>query len=213
MKDYQKIHGEKVIQTVKRRLERRNFQVIVCKDQNEAVTSALAMIATSDQVAFGGSETVAALDLVNQLKARGQVVIDRETAKTPEERHQMMRQSLLADVYLTSVNGIATDGQLVNIDSVGNRLAALIYGPERVLVFAGVNKIYGDLETTINIVRQRTAPINAQRLKLTKTPCVKQGLCGDCLVEECICSTIAVTRREKIAGRLTIFLINEEIGL
>lgn len=198
--------------TLSKKLLHRNFQVVICENLTEAREKALALIDPEKVVAFGGSETLKDSQLIEALYERQQPIINRELVKDLAERHQLMKKALTADYFLTSINGISEDGELVNVDSVGNRVAAITYGPDKVLAFVGMNKVYGDLETTIQMVRKKTAPLNATRLNLQKTPCVKKGVCGDCFLEECICNTIAVTRRSWQAERLIIFLILEDHG-
>ncbi|MGC6769053.1 lactate utilization protein [Enterococcus sp. LJL128] len=210
---FQKDYYQKQADTLKKKLTRRNFDVHICQDFKNAQMTALDLIDSSKTVAFGGSVTLQQSQIIDALNQRKQAVINRDLAETPEERHQLMRQSLLADYYLTSVNGISEDGILVNIDSVGNRVAALSYGPDKVIAFVTMNKIYGNLESTIETVRKKTAPENAFRLGLTTTPCIKTGQCGSCLKEECICSMISLIRRSKIDRRMTILLILENGGI
>ncbi|MBO1307060.1 lactate utilization protein [Enterococcus sp. 669A] len=210
------IHQQQYAQaakTLSKKLERRNFQPIICQTLAEAKEKALELIESNKVVGFGGSITLAQSGIIPALYDRGQPMIDREKAKDMAEKHCLMKQALTADYFLTSINGISEDGQLVNIDNVGNRVAAITYGPDRVLAFVGMNKVYGDLETTIEMVRKRAAPLNSFRIGLEHTPCVKRGFCGDCLNEECICNTIAVTRRSWIPERITIFLILQNYGL
>ncbi|MGX2946205.1 lactate utilization protein [Enterococcus alishanensis] len=209
-----KIHFYQVAaENLSKKLSRRNFDVEICQTLAEAKEKALEMIPLNKTVAFGGSQTLVQSGIFDALYQRGQTMIDREKAKDLTERHQIMKQALTADVFLTSINGISEDGQLVNVDNVGNRVAAITYGPDKVLAFVGINKLYGDLETTIKMVRGQTSPMNAHRWDLKNTPCAKKGICGDCLQEECICNTIAVTRRSWQKGRITIYLILEEVGL
>lgn len=198
--------------TISKKLTRRNFYPIICQTLEEAKENALELIDPDKTVAFGGSVTLEQSGIFKSLYARGQEMIDREKAKDLTERHQIMKRALTADYFLTSINGISDDGQLVNIDNIGNRVAAIAYGPDKVLAFVGLNKIYGDLDTTIKMVRQKAEPKNAHRLALKKTPCVKNSLCGDCLQGECICNTLTITRRSWQAERIIIFLILEEVG-
>lgn len=205
---YYKTAGE----TLSKKLKRRNFQVILCDSLEDAKKKAINRIDPRATVSFGGSNTLVESGIIEDLYSRGQSIIDREKAESLSERHQLMKRALTADVFLTSINGISEDGQLVNVDNVGNRVAAITYGPDKVFAFVGINKVYGDLDTTISIVRKKTAPLNAHRIGLEHTPCIKKGICGDCLNEECICNTIAVTRRSWDAERITIFLILEPVG-
>ncbi|MGM0212849.1 lactate utilization protein [Enterococcus sp. AZ109] len=210
------IHQQQYAQaakTLSKKLERRNFQPIICQTLAEAKEKALELIESNKVVGFGGSITLVQSGIIPALYDRGQPMIDRDKARDMAEKHRLMKQALTADYFLTSINGISEDGQLVNIDNVGNRVAAITYGPDKVFAFVGMNKVYGDLETTIKMVRKRAAPLNSFRIGLEHTPCVKEGFCGDCLNEECICNTIAVTRRSKDTERITIFLILEDLGL
>lgn len=213
MEEYQRERYAVAAMTLSKKLERRNFYPIICTDLKDAKNRALELIEPNKSVGLGGSITVEQSGIIEDLYQRGQKMIDREKTNTPEERHHVMKQALTADYFLTSINGISEDGELVNVDSVGNRVAAITYGPDKVLAFVSMKKVYGDLDTTLEVVRKNTAPLNAHRLGLEKTPCIKKGMCGDCLQAECICNTIAITRRSMTKGRIVIFLIIEEVGL
>jgi len=213
MKEYLKERYTAAAMTLSKKLIRRNFNPIICQNLMEAKHQALKIIEPNKSVGFGGSITVEQSGIIADLYQRGQKMIDREKTTTLEERHQVMKQALTADYFLTSINGITEEGELVNIDSVGNRVAAITYGPDKVLAFVSMKKVYGDLNTTLEIVRKNTSPLNAHRLELEKTPCIKKGTCGDCLQAECICNTIVITRRSMAKDRLIIFLIIDEVGL
>ncbi|EOH80698.1 lactate utilization protein [Enterococcus malodoratus] len=213
MKDYQRERYNAAALTLSKKLERRNFVAIICQNLTAAKNQALELIDQDKSVGFGGSITVEQSGIIDELYQRNQKMIDREKTSSAEERHQVMKQALTADYFLTSINGVTEDGELVNIDSVGNRVAALTFGPDKVLAFVSMRKVYGNLATTLEMVRKNTAPLNAHRLGLEKTPCIKRGNCGDCLQSECICNTIAVTRRSMSKERIIVFLIIDEIGL
>ena len=110
-----------------------------------------------------------------------------------------------------SANGISMDGQMVNIDGAGNRVAALIYGPKNVLIVAGMNKVAPTLEQAVDRARNVAAPINAIRLN-RNTPCASTGSCADCRSDDCICSHIVITRNCRPAGRIRFVLIGEDLG-
>lgn len=213
MKDYQRERYNAAALTLSKKLERRNFVAIICQNLTAAKNQALELIDQDKSVGFGGSITVEQSGIIDELYQRNQKMIDREKTSSAEERHQVMKQALTADYFLTSINGVTEDGELVNIDSVGNRVAALTFGPDKVLAFVSMRKVYGNLATTLEMVRKNTAPLNAHRLGLEKTPCIKKGNCGGCLQSECICNTIAVTRRSMSKERIIVFLIIDEIGL
>ncbi|WP_368250501.1 lactate utilization protein [Enterococcus sp. 2201sp1_2201st1_B8_2201SCRN_220225] len=213
MEEYQTNRYNAAAVTLSKKLTRRNFLPVICQNLADAKEKALAWIEQDKIVGFGGSITVEAMGIIPDLYARGQRMIDRERTTTPEERYQVMREALTADYFLTSLNGITEDGELVNVDSVGNRVAALTFGPNQVLAFVSMKKVYGNLETTMEMVRRQTAPLNAWRLNLQQTPCIKKGLCGDCLQSECICNTLTITRRSMVKDCIVIFLIVENVGL
>lgn len=181
MEEYLRERYAAAAASLSKKLVRRNFQPIICQNLEEAKERALEKIDQNQSVGFGGSITIEQSGIIEELYQRGQKMIDREKTTSPEQRHQVMKQALTADCFLTSINGITEDGELVNIDSVGNRVAALTYGPDKVFAFVSMRKVYGDLNTTLEMVRRNTAPLNAHRLGLEKTPCIKKGTCGDCL--------------------------------
>ena len=138
--------------------------------------------------------------------------IDRDLCKTPEEREQAMKDSLFADYFLTGANGLSLDGQMVNIDGTGNRVAAIVYGPKEVLVIAGMNKVSDTLEEAVRRARTVAAPLNQQRFGLNN-PCTVTGTCGDCKSESCICNQILITRHCRPVGRIKFILVGEDLGL
>ena len=122
-----------------------------------------------------------------------------------------MRACLGADVFITGSNAISMDGQLVNIDGVGNRVAAIVYGPKSIVMIAGMNKVVDTLEDAVTRARTVAAPINQQRF-LKNTPCAVTGICADCKSPECICNHIVITRNCRPAGRIKFIIVGEELG-
>lgn len=192
-------------------MQRRGFEAYYCADKKEALAKALELIPKTDVVSWGGSTTIAEVGLLDAVKSRNPV-IDRDTAATAEEKVELMRKALLCDTFLMSSNAIASDGQLVNIDGNGNRVAALIFGPKQVIVIAGLNKVAGSLEAAMDRARNVAAPINAQRFNGLNTPCYKLGRCADCQSPESICAQIVLTRRSRTAGRIKVILVGEHLG-
>jgi L-lactate utilization protein LutB len=143
---------------------------------------------------------------------KGYKVIDRDKAASPEERTELMRQALLCDTYLTGTNALTEDGQLVNVDGNGNRVAAMTFGPKQVIVVAGMNKVQKTLETACARARTIAAPVNVQRFQDLKTPCNETGACADCLSPDSICSFIVHTRLCKPKGRIKVILIGKDLG-
>ena len=202
---------KKTADTLISHLEKRGFEAYYCDNAEAACEKAISLIDKNDTVSWGGSRTVDQLGLVDKLRKEGYKLIDRATAKTPEERTQLMRQSLLCDTFLMSSNAISSDGILVNIDGTGNRVAAMCFGPKSVLVIVGMNKVCDTLEDAEYRARNVAAPANVKRFGFTKTGCQK-GKCTDCLAENCICSYIVKTRISNVKNRIKVILVGEELG-
>lgn len=203
------ILGPKVVSA----LEKRGFEAYYFDTAEEAQTKILSLIAPDASVGYGGSMTVNALGLKEALRQRGNTMFDRDLEANPAERKVIEHQAFGADWFLMGSNAISEDGQLVNIDGIGNRVAALIYGPENVLVAAGMNKIVKTLDDAWSRARNTAAPENMSRFEGLNTPCKSTGSCGDCLSPDCICNQLVHTRRCKPAGRIKVILIGEDLGL
>lgn len=207
-----KMRYDKAGASVVKALQKRQFEAYYCSTAEEAVEQVLSLIPVEDTVSWGGVMTVDELGIKDRLRARNQPLIDRDTAKTPEERVELMTKAMTCGTFLMSSNGISEDGQLVNIDGTGNRVGALCYGPRQVIVVAGMNKVAAGLDGTIDRARHIAAPANAQRFGL-KTPCSMTGLCGDCTSPDCICAQMVITRFCRPAGRIKVVLVGEDLGL
>lgn len=206
-----KMQYDKAGAKVAEALNKRYFEAYYCSDRAAALEKILELIPQDHVVSWGGAATVDELGVKEALRQRGQAVIDRDTAKDAQERQQMLKQALTCDTFLMGSNAISADGQLVNIDGTGNRVAALCFGPTQVVVVAGMNKVAGDLDGAMRRAREVAAPMNAQRFPL-KTPCVASGLCGDCKGPDSICAQIVTTRLCKPAGRIKVVLVGEDLG-
>ena len=212
MTQTQKERYNKLGESVAKALTARHFEAFYCPDIQSATEKLLSLIPETDTVAWGGSQTLAEIGAQDLLRARGQSLIDRDTAKTPAERDALMRQALTADTFMMSSNAITEDGQLVNMDGNGNRVAALIYGPRQVIVVAGLNKVAKDLDAAIARVRGTAAPTNAQRFPIN-TPCKITGTCADCKSPDCICANMVVTRICKPHKKIKVILVGENFGM
>ncbi len=162
-------------------------------------------------ISWGGSMSLEESGVMELLRSGGYTLIDRAEAKTPEQARELYSRTILADYYFMSTNAITLDGELVNIDGNGNRLACLMQGPSHVCLVVGRNKISTTLEDAIGRVRNIAAPANVKRLH-RQTPCEANGRCGDCFAPGCICSHTVITRRSGHPGRIQIFLVNEDLG-
>jgi len=201
--------GPKVVKA----LEGRFFQAWYFSDSSEAVEKVFSLIPKTDHVSWGGSLTAVELKLPQMAAERGYKVIDRDKAATAAERTELMRQALLCDTYLTGTNSITEDGQLINVDGNGNRVAAMTFGPKQVIVVAGMNKVVKTLQAAYTRARYTAAPANNQRFPDNKTPCNESGACADCRNPDSICSYIVQTRMCKPAGKIKVILIGKDLGL
>lgn len=198
--------------TIIKNMKKRRMEGYYCPTAAEAADLAMSLIQSGSTVGTGGSMTLEECGIMERLRAREDITfLDRAAGKTPEEVTNLLHQMLLGDVLLMSTNAITLDGELVNIDGSGNRLAALCYGPEKVIVVAGINKVAPDIPSAYRRVKDIAAPPNCVRLE-KNTPCSHTGRCGECLGDDCICSQIVITRRSHAAGRICVILVGEELG-
>lgn len=193
-------------------LKKRGFEAWYVSDKAAAIAKILEIIPGNHSVSWGGCMTMEQLGLKEKLVSAGYSLIDRDTAGSPDEREALMHKALNCGSFIMSSNAITEDGQLFNIDGKGNRVAALCYGPENVIVIAGMNKVVQNMDAAYSRVRGYAAPANAQRFELD-TPCKKIGCCADCLSATTICAQFVTTRVCKPAGRIKVVLIGEELGI
>lgn len=212
MTDPRQMYYEKRAQFLLKNLKARHFGAWYCADKEEALRKALELIPSGATVGWGGAMSAVQIGLMDSLRAGEYRVIDRDKTSNSEERHAAMKQCLTSDVFITGANAISLDGQMVNIDGVGNRVAAIVYGPDTVIVIAGMNKVADTLEDAVRRARTVAAPSNKQRFP-AETPCLVTGTCADCLSPGCICNQILVTRNCNPAGRINIILVGEDLGL
>lgn len=192
-------------------LEKRNMEGYYFETSEEAVKAALDMMPAGSVVSWGGSATLTESGMMDALKNGDFKLIDRATATTPEESRELFSRIVLSDYYFMSTNALTVKGELVNIDGNANRVACLCHGPRHIMMFVGMNKLAADVESAVKRVRTYACPANATRLH-RNTPCGNQGVCGNCLADDCFCNEIVITRRSGHKGRIKIFLIGEELG-
>jgi L-lactate utilization protein LutB len=203
---------DKLGQKVVKAMESRFFEAWYFSEIPEAVEKVFSLIPKTDTISWGGSMTTTGLNLQTLAVEKGYKVIDRDKAANKEERWEMMRQALLCDTYLTGTNAISEDGQLVNIDGFGNRVAAMIFGPKQVIVVAGMNKVAQTIMDAAVRARTIAAPANTQRFPDLKTPCNQTGACADCVTPDSVCTFIVRTRTCKPKGRIKVILIGKDLG-
>ena len=193
-------------------LKSRHFDAYYCATKEEALQQALSLIPEGASVGWGGAMSAQQIGLMDAVNAGAYQALDRDKCATQEERTKLMKKCMTADVFLTGANALSLDGQMVNIDGAGNRVAAIIYGPEKVLVIAGMNKVVDTLDDALRRARTVAAPLNCQRFDHSN-PCNITGSCADCNKESSICNHIVITRHCRPAGRIVFILVGEDLGL
>lgn len=189
-------------------LASRNMTGYYAKTKEEALRIALELIPKGSTVTKGGSMSVREIGLEDAMKNGEYRYCDRDAAT---DKRQAELFAYDADVFLGSTNAITEDGILVNIDGNSNRVSAFAYGPRKLVLIVGMNKIAADVDSAMKRARNEAAPINAQRFGLS-TPCSKIGRCMDCKQPDTICCQFLITRYSKHPGRIHVILVNEELG-
>lgn len=207
----QEQRNELLAKTIIKNLQRRHIEGFYCPSGEEAVKKVSELIADGSTVTWGGTMTVRDLGIPEHLKGRGTLeIIDRDLAETLEERQAMYLRAFSADVYLSSANAISEDGVIVNIDGAGNRVAAITWGPKKVIFVIGLNKVTQTVEAALSRARGTASPINLARFDI-KTPCKADGVCHNCNSPECICNYVHFLRNSP-KGRHTVILVGENLG-
>lgn len=211
METAKKLYYSKRGEVLVKNLKKRHFDAVYCDTKEDALRQALSWIPEGSTVGWGGATSAQQIGLMAALNAGDYQTLDRDKCQTAEERDQIAKACLAANVFITGANALSMDGQMVNIDGNGNRVAATIFGPDSVVVIAGMNKVTDDLDSAITRARTVAAPINQQRFGLNN-PCTVTGACADCKSETCICNHIVITRHCRPVGRIKFILVGEELG-
>ena len=196
-------------ETVIKGLKTRNMTGWYASSREEALGIALGLIPEGSSVTMGGAMSAHEIGLVDALKNGNYRFIDRDAY---EDKRAAMLAAYDADVFLSSVNAMTSDGILVNIDGNSNRVSAIAQGPRKVIFIVGMNKVCGaDLDSAMKRARNIAAPVNAQRFGLS-TPCTKTGTCMDCKSPDTICCQFLITRYSRHADRIHVILVNDNLG-
>ena len=208
----QEERNQKLAERMIKNLNRRNMEVFYCPTGEEAVKKVSELIADGSTVTWGGSMTVRDLGIPDVLRERETLeVLDRDLADDRAEIEQIYLRAFTADVYLTSANAISEDGVIVNVDGNGNRVAAITWGPKKVIFIIGLNKVAQTVEAALARARGTASPINAQRFDI-KTPCQIDGMCHNCNSPESVCSYVHFLRNSRNKGRHVVVLVGEDLG-
>lgn len=203
----------KILEEVAEALRRRGFDAECFASGAAAAARVMELAADAKSVGFGGSVTVKSLGLVEAMSAKGKEILRHGDPKwSPEEKMDVMRRELTCDLFLTSANALTADGRIVNIDGNGNRVAASIFGPSRVVFVVGRNKVVdGGIDAAIDRIKREACPPNCRRLD-KKTPCAATGACADCSSPDRICKVTVVLDRRPSQTDASVLLVDEDLG-
>lgn len=202
---------ENTAKTVIKNLEKRGMEGFYCLDKDSVREKVLELMEPGSSVSWGGSESLEEAGIITAVREGDYEAIDRKSAKGPDEERAVFGRIVCADYYLMSTNALTVDGELVNIDGNGNRVACLINGPKHVIIVAGMNKLVRTVEDGINRVHTLAAPPNGVRIGVN-TPCAHTGVCSECFSRDSMCCHTVVTRMSRHEGRIKVILVGEELG-
>lgn len=197
-----------------KKMEQRGFKAFYAPTAAEARAKVLSLLPPEGAIGLLGSQTMNQLGVYAELRAGQRELVDHATVVkdlSPQQAHEYRCRVFLAAAMLASANAVDTEGRLYNIDGLGNRVAAMIYGPERVILAIGLNKLASGPEEAWRRIREIAAPQNNKRLG-NKTPCAQSGHCHDCQIPNRICNYFSVIERCRPEGRLQIVLVGEDLG-
>ena len=193
-------------------LKRNGFKAIYADNSREALDKVMSLIPKEAKVGIGGSVTVREVGLVEALKKQDHNIFAHwDKSLKSKEKLEMRKKALTSEVYLTSSNAITLQGQLLNFDGTGNRVAAMIFGPKKVIIIAGANKLVDTIDEAFARIRNVAGPLNAKRLNL-KTPCALTGKCNDCDSPDRMCKATVILEKKPNLSDITIVLVGESLG-
>ncbi|WP_066637920.1 lactate utilization protein [Desulfolucanica intricata] len=194
-------------------LEKNGFTAVYCSSKQEAIDYIMKEAEDAQTIGFGGSMSIAGLGVAGKLEETGkELLIHGKPGLSPDEKLNVMRRQLICDLFLTGTNALTLSGYLVNMDMTGNRVGSMLFGPKKVIVVAGRNKIVGDTEEAVKRIKECAAPPNTKRLN-ANTPCANTGFCQDCNSPGRICRILTIIKRKPVLTDLRVLVINEDMGL
>lgn len=203
--------NETEIEVIKNNFEERNIEFEHYKSREDLINSIKYEIEKYKTIGIGNSQTLKALKICEIATDMGKIVYDKTLANTQEEIMQLKKNALISDCYITSCNAISKDGKIINIDHSGNRVAAMTFGPERVLIIASEKKIEKSEKEAIKRALTVATPKNAKRAKID-SPCSRSESCEQCAQSVRVCNYVSIIRGQHRSGRMKIMIINEELG-
>jgi L-lactate utilization protein LutB len=210
-KNAQFIVDKKVERTIES-FKKHNMDAYFVKDKSSLINKISEILEDGNTVSVGGSMTLFETGVIDFLRSGKYNFWDRyKEGLTPEGIKNVFRQSFSSDAYLVSSNAITEEGELYNVDGNGNRVAAMLYGPDKVIVVVGYNKIVKNIDEAMKRKREIAAPANCKRLS-KKTPCAEVGYCMDCKSPDRLCNDYVVIKRQAIKGRIHVLILGEDFG-
>lgn len=201
--------GERLVKA----LAKNNFTASYVQTRQEALKKLLELIPASATVGFGGSVTLNELGIIMKLEERGTPVLNHtKPGLSPAEMRGIRRKQLLSDVYLTGTNAITLDGKLINMDATGNRVGAMLFGPDKVFIIIGVNKTVKDVAEAEQRIKLWASPPNNKRLGYPN-PCAETGVCVDCQGPTRICNVMTVMHKKPRMTDIHVIVVGEDMGL
>lgn len=193
-------------------LRKHDFDAHWFANIDEARTMLRQMTESFSTFGFGGSDTTRALGLIEVLRTAGKTIYDHwQTGLTAAEDLDIRLQQGRCDCFLCSANAITTTGEIVNVDGIGNRTNAMTFGPQKIVIVAGMNKVVDDLAAALARIQTTAAPMRAKSLEMA-TPCASNGVCVDCNVPQRICRVTTILHRKPLLSDITVMLINQTLG-
>ncbi len=204
---------ETLAHSVIQSLEKNHITGFYVKTKEEALEKVHSLIPEGSKIGCGGSLTLDQIGIKDILRnGRYDFKDPEEPGISEEEKNGLKKENLLADVFLSSTNALTMDGKLVNIDGDGNRVAALIFGPRKVIIVTGINKIVADVEAALDRIKNYVTPIQGRRLN-RPIPCAKIGKCVDCRAPRRSCNAVVTIENQRQTDRMTVIIVGEELGL
>lgn len=212
MSDLKQWHNSTIGQRVVKALKSNNFEASYYNTKEEALEHLLDTIPEQSKLGIGGSLTLREVGLLEKLREKGFILYDHNNQSlTPEEKKEQRYKQLSSDIFLASSNAITLKGELVNIDGIGNRVASMSFGPEKVIIVAGINKVVRDIEEGLQRIRMYAAPLNTKRHE-SPNPCIKTGECQDCQSTARICNITNIIHKCPPLSNIEVVLIGEQLG-
>ena len=213
MSEPEDLFTENIIQKTAEALVSNYFDARVFSDRKGLISAVMEHVTPGTAIGIGGSLTVRGIGLMEELAKQKIQVLDHWKGGISQEEISSIRLGqLTCDLFLTSANAITEKGDIVNTDGFGNRINAMTFGPKKVIIIAGFNKIVPDVDGALKRIREIAAPFNAKMLNLP-LPCAETGYCHDCKSELRICRITSIMQRKPGGTDISVYLINEKLGL